>query len=75
MATTQRPLNARETAEVLYQLNSLCGNMDTVYYNIGESLQNEEENAAHKFVANTLRHLKELNRTNQGWNPTPAAGS
>ena len=63
MATTQRPLNARETAEVLYQLNSLCGNLDTVYYSIGESLQGEDLNTAHKFVANTLQHLKELNRT------------
>ena len=75
MATTQRPLNARDTAEVLYQLDSLCGNLHTVYYSIGESLQDKDENAAHNFVANTLRHLKELNRTNQGWNPTPAAGS
>ena len=75
MATTQRPLNARETADVLYQLNSLCGNLNTVYYSIGESLQSEDQKAAHKFVDNTLRHLKELNRTNQGWIPTPGPGS
>ena len=75
MATTNSPLNARETAEALYQLNSLCGNLNTIYYSIGDSLQGEDEKAAAKFVTNTLRHLKELNRANREWDLTPEKGS